>query len=105
VAAALRRRWRLLAVVAVLVVVLLVVVAVGAVGWVFSSKLLDPDHELGPYGIGVERVEVRDLPAAAAPTGSRSSTTRRAPGRASTGSTIRTVMRSPVRSSPIRTTR
>lgn len=62
-AAALRRRWRLLAVVAVLVVVLLVVVAVGAVSWVFSSKLLDPDHELGPYGIGVERVEVRDLPA------------------------------------------
>jgi uncharacterized protein len=63
VAAALRRRWRVLAIVAALAVVLLAIVAVALISWVFSSKLLDPDHELGPYGIGVERVEVRDLPA------------------------------------------
>jgi uncharacterized protein len=63
VAAALRRRWRLLAVVAALGLVLLVDVGIGAISWVFSSKLLDPDHELGPYGIAVERVEVHDLPA------------------------------------------
>jgi uncharacterized protein len=65
VAAALRRRWRLVAIVAALGIVLLAVVAVAAISWVFASKLLDPDHELGPYGISVERVEVRDLPARA----------------------------------------
>ena len=64
-AAALRRRWRLLAIVAALGLVLLVVLAIGAISWVFSSKLLDPDHELGPYGIAVERVQVHDLPAGA----------------------------------------
>jgi alpha-beta hydrolase superfamily lysophospholipase len=63
VAAALRRRWRLLAIAAALGLVLLVVLGVGVISWVFSSKLLDPDHELGPYGIAVERVEVRRVPA------------------------------------------
>jgi uncharacterized protein len=63
VATALRRRWRLIAVIAVVGLVLLIVAAVVLASWVFSSKLLDPDHELGPYGIGVERVEVRNVPA------------------------------------------
>jgi uncharacterized protein len=66
VVAALRRRWRLLAIVAALGLVVLIVIGVAAISWVFSSKLLDPDHELGPYGIAVERVEVRDLPAGGA---------------------------------------
>jgi uncharacterized protein len=66
VAAALRRRWRLLAIAAALALVLLVVLGVGVISWVFSSKLLDPDHELGPFGIAVERVEVRDPPAGGA---------------------------------------
>jgi hypothetical protein len=30
--------------------------------WLFSSRLLEPDHEPGPYGTAVERVEARDLP-------------------------------------------
>ena len=36
------------------------VAAVAAASWVFSSSLLDPDHSAGPFGIAVERVEVRD---------------------------------------------
>jgi alpha-beta hydrolase superfamily lysophospholipase len=65
VAAALRRRWRLVAVIAALGLVVLIVAAAAVVSRVFSSKLLDPDHELGPYGVEVEQVEVRDLPAGA----------------------------------------
>jgi uncharacterized protein len=60
VAAALRRRGRLIAVIAVLALLLLVVAAVAVVSWVFSSKLLQPDHGLGPYDIEVERMEVHD---------------------------------------------
>lgn len=63
--AALRRRWRLVTVIAVVGLVLLVACGVALASWMFSSKLLDPDHELGPYGIEVERVEIRDLPAGA----------------------------------------
>jgi uncharacterized protein len=42
------------------VVVVLLLAAVTAISWVFSSKLLDPDHELGPFGVEVERREVLD---------------------------------------------
>jgi uncharacterized protein len=52
-----RRRIALFAALGLLVVM---IVAVGVISWVFSSKLLDPDHSLGPFGIEVERVEVRD---------------------------------------------
>ena len=36
------------------------VATVAAVSWVFSSRLLDPDHSTGPFGIEVERVGVTD---------------------------------------------
>jgi uncharacterized protein len=54
------RRLGLVVGIVVLVLVLLALIATAALSWVFSSKLLDPDHSLGPFGIGVERLEVRD---------------------------------------------
>jgi pimeloyl-ACP methyl ester carboxylesterase len=54
------RRPGLVAGIVVVVLVLLALLATAALSWVFSSKLLDPDHSLGPFGIGVERLEVRD---------------------------------------------
>ena len=55
-----RGRRRLVAGLAVAAVLLLGVVAVTVISWVFSSKLLDPDHSQGPFGTAVERVEVRE---------------------------------------------
>ena len=55
-----RRRARLIAGLAVLGLLLLALIAVAAISWVFSSKLLDPDHSLGPFGVAVERAELRD---------------------------------------------
>lgn len=49
--------------VATLAVALLVLLALGgvaAISWVFSSKLLVPDHELGPFGVEVEGIGVLD---------------------------------------------
>jgi uncharacterized protein len=63
---ALRRRWRLVAILAAIGLALLLAAAAAVVSWLFSSRLLDPDHEPGPYGTAVERVEVRDLPSGAA---------------------------------------
>jgi hypothetical protein len=66
VAAALRRRWRLVAILAAIGLALVLAAAAAVVSWLFSSRLLDPDHKPGPYGTAVERVEVRDLPGGAA---------------------------------------
>jgi pimeloyl-ACP methyl ester carboxylesterase len=62
VVAAVRRRWRLVAILAAIGLALLLAAAAAVVSWLFSSRLLEPDHEPGPYGTAVERVEVRDLP-------------------------------------------
>jgi uncharacterized protein len=66
VVAALRRRWRLVAILAAIGLAVLFAAAAAVVSWLFSSRLLEPDHEPGPYGTAVERVEVRDLPGGAA---------------------------------------
>jgi uncharacterized protein len=66
VVAALRRRWRLVAILAAIGLAVLLAAAAAVVSWLFSSRLLEPDHEPGPYGTAVERVEVRDLPGGAA---------------------------------------
>lgn len=60
--AGLRRRWRLVAILAALALVVVLAAVIALVSWLFSSRLLDPDHELGPYGIEVERVEIRGVP-------------------------------------------
>jgi pimeloyl-ACP methyl ester carboxylesterase len=54
-----RRRW-LIVLAAALVLALIAVAGVTAASWMFSSRLLDPDHSTGPYGIAVERVAVRE---------------------------------------------
>jgi pimeloyl-ACP methyl ester carboxylesterase len=53
-----RRRARLIVALILLSLVLLGLIAVAAISWFFSSKLLDPDHSVGPFGVGVERVEI-----------------------------------------------
>ena len=62
----LRGRARLIGGLAALVLVTLVLLGVAAISWVFSSKLLDPDHSLGPFGIAVDRVEISDRDAGSA---------------------------------------
>jgi hypothetical protein len=66
VVTALRRRWRLVAILAAIGLAVSLAAAAAVVSWLFSSRLLEPDHEPGPYGTAVERVEVRDLPGGAA---------------------------------------
>ena len=53
-----RGRARLIGGLAALVILLVALLGVAAISWMFSSKLLDPDHSLGPFGVAVERVEI-----------------------------------------------
>jgi alpha-beta hydrolase superfamily lysophospholipase len=55
-----RRRRRLIAIALGLALVVVALAGVVAVSWGFSSRLLDPDHSAGPYGVAVERVAVRE---------------------------------------------
>ena len=55
-----RRRARLIAGLAVFGLLLVALIGVAVISWLFSSKLLDPDHSLGPFGVAVERAELRD---------------------------------------------
>lgn len=55
-----RPRW-LIALAAAVVLLVVALGGVAAASWVFSSRLLDPDHSAaGPYGVPVERVAVRE---------------------------------------------